>query len=132
MVPPPWTSIGLQCGGKRLHAKFAIQLSREIGIPILQNQGDIADRGYILRRVAVDEYQIGTLASLDRSPIGEYARIGCAVPRRDPQHFVRRHPCFDVQLQFPLKRESGAIAAPRPEWYPATVRSHDPADNLGS
>src|SRR5258708_40158820 len=112
MVPPPWTSIGLQCGGKRLHAKFAIQLSREIGIPILQNQGDIADRGYILRRVAVDEYQIGTLASLDRSPIGEYASIGCAVPRRAPQHFVRRYPCFAVQLWLPLTLDSGDIIGP--------------------
>jgi hypothetical protein len=48
-----------------LHAQFAVQFRRVIGVSILQHQSDIADRGYVIGWIAVDEYQIGALAALD-------------------------------------------------------------------
>src|ERR1700719_466017 len=125
----PWLGLRGRLGPQRrcewLNAKFAIQFRGVIGVTVLQYQRNIADARYVLRRIPIDQYQVGALAAVDGTPVAEHTRIGGPVPRGDSQHFVGGYSCLDVQLQFPLKCEPRDIVGARDDLNAGTVKTRD-------
>src|SRR6202521_2294353 len=119
----PWLGLERRC--EWLHAKFAIQFRGVIGVTVLQYQRNIADAGYVLRRVPIDQYQVGALAAVDGTPVAQHTRIGRPVPRGDSQHLVGGYSRLDVQLQFPLKCEPLASVGARDDLNAGTVKTRD-------
>src|SRR6185437_1011866 len=87
------------------------QLRRVVAHPVLEHQRDVLDVADVLRRIALDQYQVGRLAHVDRTDLLVGAHEARAVQGGDPDRLHRRKAGFHQQLHFALVAVAGDHAA---------------------
>ena len=97
-------------------------IGRRVSDAILQHVTHPANVGDVLRRVALDQDQVGALAALDAAAVGEHPGVARAVLRCDADRFAGRDAGLHVELELTMEHEACQAVGSGDECHSAVVK----------
>ncbi len=99
-------------------------------MPLRKHERDLAKVGDVLRRIAVNQHEIGQLARHDAAAVATCAGVLCAVSGRHLYRLRRRQAGLHVERELGLQGEARGLIRTRYERYVGSIQASDELDHF--